>query len=489
MPITDTVGRSKGLFRVVAATPRPRRAGTWTARAIITGADLLAIAGVVVALYPSQAGIAFGLAYLAVLGSSGTHEARFSLSALADTPRLAMAAAIAGTLTVPFATDGTSLARVAIGAIGAVVIGRGASYAVVRHRRRSGRREPTIIAGSGHVAIELAHLIRLHPEYGLDLAGFVGAPFPNLPAPLLGEVAHLDELVTELHVRRVLVAFGPTREVDLVGVLRTAVLRAVHVYVVPRFFEIGAAPRSIDRDDIWGIPLLRVRQAAFTAWTWHVKRAIEFTVAGCLLMITAPVMALAAVAIRVSSSGPILFRQPRIGQSGSEFEVLKFRTLPADHVDDSWNSEDDDYDDSIGRLLRRLSIDELPQLWNVLRGDMSLVGPRPERGYLVDEFNTTIHGYRDRHRLPMGLTGWAQVHGLRGDTSLRERVRFDNQYIEHWSLWRDLTIMLRTIVAVFRLPHHSSPSDGNERQHFGIAATNTDLALNECADIVEDTPV
>src|SRR5256885_11429738 len=113
----------------------------------------------------------------------------------------------------------------------------------------------------------------------------------------------------------------------------------------------------------------------------------------------------------------------------------------------------------VGKVLRRLSIDELPQLWNVLRGDMSLVGPRPERGYLVEQFNTSVSGYRDRHRLPVGLTGWAQVHGLRGDTSLRERVRFDNQYIEHWSLWRDIVILLRTGGAVFKAPHPGSQPD------------------------------
>jgi lipopolysaccharide/colanic/teichoic acid biosynthesis glycosyltransferase len=255
------------------------------------------------------------------------------------------------------------------------------------------------------------------------------------------------------------------------------VLRAVQVYVVPRFFEIGVSPRSIDTDDIWGIPLVRVRQAAFTSWTWRVKRAIDVAAAGALLVVTAPVMGTAALAVRLSSPGPILFRQHRVGQGGHEFEVLKFRTLPATHVDTAWNATDAEYANPVGRLLRRLSIDELPQLWNVLRGDMSLVGPRPERGYLVEEFNTSIHGYRDRHRLPMGLTGWAQVHGLRGETSLRERVRFDNQYIEHWSLWRDLTIMIRTVGAVFRRPHDASPADHVTGDRFGIAATS-DLATD-----------
>ena len=461
-------------MRVVAATPRPKRAGTWTARAIVTGTDIVALAAVTALLEPRSAGVAYALCYLGLLGVMGTHQARLSLAALDEAPRLGLAGAVATLFVAPFASDGTGIARLAIGAIVAVVIGRAMSYATVRRRRHNGRREPTIIAGSGHVAIELAHIINQHPEYGLDVVGFVGAPFPDLPAPILGDLAHLDELVTELDVRRVIVAFGPTREVEMVGVLRTAVLRSVQVFVVPRLFEIGVAPRSNDVDDLWGVPLVRVRQAAFTAWSWRIKRAIDVSAATSLLLVTAPVMGLAALAVRVSSRGPVLFRQRRIGQGGHEFEVLKFRTLPADHVDATWNAETEAYTNLVGRCLRRLSVDELPQLWNVLRGDMSLVGPRPERGYLVEEFNTTVHGYRDRHRLPMGLTGWAQVHGLRGETSLRERVRFDNQYIEHWSLWRDVAIMARTVGAVFRLPHRSSPSDGVTGTSFGIAATVTE---------------
>ena len=465
-------GRARDVVRVVAATPRPRRAGTWTARAIVTIGDLTALVATVVVAGTRPATWALGATYLAVLAAMGTHQSRLSLSALDDAPRLALAGAVAVLLVAPFAANGAAIAQAGLATIGAVVVVRAATYAMVRARRRHGRREPTLIAGSGHVAIEIAHVIAQHPEYGLNVVGFVGAPFPNLPAPLLGDVAHLDELVHELHIRRVIVAFGPTREVELIGVLRTAVQRAVQVFVVPRLFEIGVAPRSVDVDDVWGIPLVRVRQAAFTSWSWKVKRAIDVTAAASLLVVTAPVMMLAACAVRLSGSGPILFRQHRVGQGGHEFEVLKFRTLPADHVDRTWNAANVDYTGFVGRWLRRLSIDELPQLWNVVRGDMSLVWPRPERGYLVENFNTTVHGYSDRHRLPVGLTGWAQVHGLRGETSLRERVRFDNQYIEHWSLWRDLTIMLRTAAAVFRLPHRGSVADHVTGEHFGIAATS-----------------
>jgi lipopolysaccharide/colanic/teichoic acid biosynthesis glycosyltransferase len=203
-----------------------------------------------------------------------------------------------------------------------------------------------------------------------------------------------------------------------------------------------------------------MRQAALRARVWRFKRAVDIVLSLILLIVTAPVMAVSALAVKIGSRGPVLFRQRRIGQHGGEIVVLKFRTLPADHIDDSWNASNDEYN-TVGRWLRRMSIDELPQLWNVLRGDMSLVGPRPERGYLVEQFNTSVSGYADRHRLPVGLTGWAQVHGLRGDTSLRERVRFDNQYIEHWSLWRDVVILVRTLSAGFRGPAAMSPPEAS----------------------------
>jgi len=292
-------------------------------------------------------------------------------------------------------------------------------------------------------------------------------PFPNLPAPLLGDIDRLDEVVMRHAIRRVLVAFGPTREAELVGVLRTAVLHAVEVHVVPRFFEIGVAPRGPDVEDLWGIPVYRVRQAALRAAAWRFKRALDILIASLGLIIAAPVMAVAAISIKLSSRGPILFRQRRIGQHGREFEVLKFRTLPCGHVDNAWNADDSEYATAVGRVLRRLSFDELPQLWNVLLGDMSVVGPRPERGYLVERFNVSVDGYSERHRLPVGLTGWAQVHGLRGETSLRERVRFDNQYIEHWSLWRDVVVLMRTTTAFFRATNHASEPEPAERSASG----------------------
>ena len=165
----------------------------------------------------------------------------------------------------------------------------------------------------------------------------------------------------------------------------------------------------------------------------------------------APVLAVCAVAVAAGVGRPVLFRQARVGLDGRQFTLVKFRSLtPVDEQESSshWNIAQDARMSRVGRLLRRSSLDELPQLWNIVRGDMSLVGPRPERPSFVDQFTNSFPRYMARHRVPAGLTGWAQVHGLRGDTSIEDRARFDNHYIENWSLWQDVTIILRTVAQV-----------------------------------------
>ena len=233
--------------------------------------------------------------------------------------------------------------------------------------------------------------------------------------------------------------------------LRTAIAHDVDVHVVPRFFDCGVAPEGPDTDDVHGIPLYRVRRAALRAPAWALKRGLDIVVAGTVLLVTAPLSALIAATVALSSRGPVLFHQTRVGQGGHVIDVPKFRTLRVNHDSDTrWSVEDDPRVTPVGRVLRATSLDELPQLWKVLQGEMSLVGPRPERPFFVERFSLTIDGYDDRHRLPVGVTGWAQVHGLRGDTSIEERARYDNQYIEHWSLWRDLVILVRTVAEVAR---------------------------------------
>jgi lipopolysaccharide/colanic/teichoic acid biosynthesis glycosyltransferase len=200
------------------------------------------------------------------------------------------------------------------------------------------------------------------------------------------------------------------------------------------------------------MPLVRLRRAPFRTGAWTAKRVNDIAISALVLVLLAPVLLMCAVLSRWET-GSVLFRQTRIGLAGEPFTLLKFCSLrPAVESEalTNWNIGEDARVGRFGRFLRRTSLDELPQLWNVLRGDMSLVGPRPERPYFVDEFTRQFPWYMARHRVPVGLTGWAQVHGLRGDTSIADRSRFDNFYIENWSMWGDIKILIRTATQVLR---------------------------------------
>jgi exopolysaccharide biosynthesis polyprenyl glycosylphosphotransferase len=213
-------------------------------------------------------------------------------------------------------------------------------------------------------------------------------------------------------------------------------------------------------DHVGGLPLLSLRQTDPHGWRFTVKHALDRVIATILLVLLAPLMTVIAIAVRASSPGPVFFRQRRVGRDGREFDVFKFRTMR------EFNSvggfvppegcapggvEGEDRRTPIGRWLRGTALDELPQFLNVLRGEMSVVGPRPERPEYVARFDAEIDHYRDRRRVKSGITGWAQVNGLRGQTSIADRVEWDNYYIENWSLRLDFRIMLLTIAEMFRL--------------------------------------
>jgi exopolysaccharide biosynthesis polyprenyl glycosylphosphotransferase len=445
--------------RSVTTLPRVQAnlAPRWLAPALLATIDTLALA-VAVLLVGSNSTLVLLYVPLALvsLGVCGAYRPRLTLQALDAAPWLACRLAAPLLVLAPAVWLGanvSSLVEVAlIGAV-ALVLGRVLSYGVLRRTRRvASMLEPTIILGAGEVGVELSIAFRDFPEFGVTPVGFLDCVNDNdLPFPVLGDVDRLDDLLRGTDIRRVIVAFGPAREAELVGVLRTAVQHDVDVHVVPRFFDCGVSPSGPETDDVRGIPLYRVRRAALRAPAWALKRLVDIVVSGTILVVTAPVLALIAVAVKLSSPGPVLFRQKRIGQHGEEITVAKFRSLAVNHDSETrWSVDDDPRVTLVGRLLRATSIDELPQLWSVFRGRMSLVGPRPERPFFVERFGASIDGYGDRHRLPVGLTGWAQVHGLRGDTSIEERARYDNQYIEHWSLWRDLVIMIRTASEVVR---------------------------------------
>jgi exopolysaccharide biosynthesis polyprenyl glycosylphosphotransferase len=436
--------------------PHAHASSRWIAPALLLFVDSVALVVAVTVAGVSTLALAYAVVALVTLAASYAYRVRIVLRALDQTPWLVGRLAVALALLAPVALlagGADSLLRAALASVVLIVVGRAISLAVVRNLRRRGvLLEPTVILGAGEIGAELARVLQEHREFGIDAMGFLDSVSGRgLPLPVLGDVSELDRILEHQDVRRVIVAFGPAREADLVAVLRTAVQHHVEVHIVPRFFDCGVAPDGPDIDDVRGIPLYRVRRAALRAPAWILKRVLDVALAGAVLVLAAPILALVSLAVKLSSPGPILFRQRRVGQDGREIDVLKFRTLRVnDDSDTQWSVSGDERLTPIGRFLRRTSLDELPQLWGVVRGDMSLVGPRPERPFFVRRFSADVYGYKDRHRLPVGLTGWAQVHGLRGDTSIEERARFDNRYIEHWSLWRDFVVLARTAIEVVR---------------------------------------
>jgi exopolysaccharide biosynthesis polyprenyl glycosylphosphotransferase len=330
-----------------------------------------------------------------------------------------------------------------------VVIGRAIAYKVIHeHRRRRAPGTSTLVIGSGSVGARVAEILTADSTFGLAPIGLVGprsVTGEQFPVPLLGSADDVDAVIAAHRPAAVVVTFPGPPDADLVGTLRECRRLGITVFVVPRLFELAVGRVGVEL--VHGVPLMRMGAGPGRAARF-LKRSIDVAGAAAGLMMLAPVLLACALAVRIESSrAKVIFRQERIGQGGRPFTIMKFRSLtPSSDLESQvrWNINNDARVGRIGRLLRNSSLDELPQLLNVLRGDMSLVGPRPERPFFVEQFRRTYTGYGDRHRMPVGLTGWAQIHGLRGDTSIEERVRFDNYYIENWSLALDLKIMART---------------------------------------------
>ncbi|MEC3977326.1 sugar transferase [Amycolatopsis sp. H20-H5] len=315
-------------------------------------------------------------------------------------------------------------------------------------RRRFGRCDRTIVVGAGKVGADLVRTMLEYPEFGLRPVGFADfEPVPDdaaLPVELVS--GELTAAITRLKVGTVILAGSPERDASVVDAAIAAHRLGCVTLVVPRLYELCQDGPDIDR--LRSYPLVRLGTAPTTRPSWWIKRAVDFVVAASALLVLLPVIALCALAVLAESGFPLIFRQVRVGMDGRTFLLYKIRSVRQTGEDDSqtrWSMAGDRRVGPVGRFLRRSSLDELPQLWNILRGDMSIVGPRPERPVFVSEFSAIHEFYWARHRVPTGLTGLAQVHGLRGDTSIADRSRYDNYYIANWSLWLDLKILLLTV--------------------------------------------
>jgi exopolysaccharide biosynthesis polyprenyl glycosylphosphotransferase len=429
-------------------------------RSVLVCADLVAFAlAIALTSRPSWKTLVVAILILVLFHAGGLYRPRLSLSVLDDIPDILGRSLAAGALAMVLGglNDGTAgIARLVTCALFGVlcILGRTVAYGLIREARRRGRlRQRALILGAGTVSARLAESLASHPEYGLVPKGMLDDD-PLLrederPVPLLGGYGALTDAVLEHRVDLVIVTFGSLRESQIVPLLRACDRLVCEILFVPRLFEVHTVTK--DTEVLWGMPVVRMRRAPFRTRAWSVKRLNDIVLSGLLLLLLAPVLIFCTLG-SLAETGCVLFRQTRVGLDGRPFTLLKFCSLKPGEGEATtrWNIAEDERVRPIGRFLRRTSLDELPQLWNVLRGDMSLVGPRPERPYFVDEFTRQFPWYMARHRVPVGLTGWAQVHGLRGNTSISDRARFDNFYIENWSMWGDIKILLRTAVQVLR---------------------------------------
>jgi exopolysaccharide biosynthesis polyprenyl glycosylphosphotransferase len=320
-------------------------------------------------------------------------------------------------------------------------------------RRRGLWADRLLIVGTGDVGRMILQKVRQTPTLGYRVVGFVdGQTSPGqqiMGIPVLGGIDDLPDLIKEHEVEEVIIGRSELTHQEALAIISRCERGQVGVKIFPDLFQIIATELSIG--DLGGLPLLSVRDVALRGWKLTLKRAVDLVGSAMALIALSPVLMSVAAAIKLDSPGPVFYAQERMGLDAKSFWCLKFRSMRTDAEEKGpgWTTEGDPRVTRLGRLIRRFSIDELPQLINVFLGDMSLVGPRPERPIYVEQFRYSIPRYMDRHREKAGMTGWAQVNGLRGDTSIAERTKYDLWYIENWSLWLDFRIILRTFFAVF----------------------------------------
>ena len=327
----------------------------------------------------------------------------------------------------------------------------GISAGLARIRRSGGNLQRVLVIGAGDLGRQVVERLDVHKEFGFSVVGFLdddpGRQRRKIQGvPVLGTTEELENVVAGHGVDQVMIALPLAAHYRTVQLIRRAGQLLVDIKVVPDVLQYYVMRAGIE--DLDGLPLINLTQIPLQGWNQIVKRAFDIAGSAALLLATSWLFPLIAWLIKREDRGPVFFSQVRTGLDGRSFRLFKFRSMRADAEGDGeahWTRTRDSRVTRVGEVLRRTNLDELPQLYNVLRGDMSLVGPRPEQPEFVERFRSRYPAYNVRHRVRAGLTGWAQVNGLRGDTSIRQRIVHDLYYIENWSLGLDMRILWRTL--------------------------------------------
>jgi len=327
----------------------------------------------------------------------------------------------------------------------------------LRRLRRRGRFAHTVlIVGTGALAREIHARLTRHPELGFRVCGFLGPSSAGLgeDSPWLGGYDALHDVVSDQEIDQVVLAIDRSDPANPLKLLRELHDTTAAVRFVPDLLGLDTVQGGIE--DFDGLPMIRLIESPLVGWNAVAKRAVDVVGSAAALVAGVPLFAALALAVRWTSPGPVFYRQERMGLDGRVFSMWKFRTMVPDAERETgavWASANDSRRTPLGAFLRRTNLDEIPQFWNVLKGEMSLVGPRPERPEFIREFRAGLPGYMLRHKVKGGLTGWAQVNGCRGNTSIERRLDFDMAYLRRWSLGFDLQIMLLTVGRSFKDPN------------------------------------
>ncbi len=333
-----------------------------------------------------------------------------------------------------------------------VVAGRELHRQISSHARVAGlARDRALVVGSGPIAQRIIRQIQANPQLGYTIIGAVNGDVSHdvEGVAVIGHPEDLPRLIDKYQIDEVIIALPEAPHEDLVQLIAWCQRGRVSIKIYPDVFAYMADGMSVD--ELGGMPLLSVRDVALRGWKLSLKRGLDIIGGAIGLILLSPIMLVTAILIKLESQGPVFFTQERCGLDGRPFPMIKFRTMRSDAERNGpgWTKENDPRVTRLGRLMRRTNWDEIPNLINVILGQMSLVGPRPEQTFFVQKFQEYIPRYMERHREKAGMTGWAQVNGLRGDTSLEERTKFDLWYVENWSLWLDIKIILRTVFQTF----------------------------------------